>query len=212
MSQHSVLCMYALTSPFLGLGYVHRKHWLTQAPFTFTWNLYRYPAGPPSAPMNALMETIIPLEMIPKMKDVEAEVYGAKAPLLSLTDKGREQNSMYYSPKAINFAKSSRLQRGPVPEDPSVDPDEIVLSVAIYHPQRHVKTEEFKVLGSQTLQDLRHEINCRLVLWTRSQGCAEGGLAVRGWDLEGGLGCARVAGDAQWSHGVGGGASRMHDA
>ncbi len=54
----------------------------------------------------------------------------------------------------------SRYMQKPIEGKASepVSPDELVLSVAIYHPRRLVKVQEFLVLGSQKLSDLRDKM------------------------------------------------------
>lgn len=44
-------------------------------------------------------------------------------------------------------------------EEP-VNPEEAILSVSFYHPQKNVKTQEYLVLGSQCLTELKDKIYC----------------------------------------------------
>jgi snRNA-activating protein complex subunit 3 len=48
------------------------------------------------------------------------------------------------------------------PEAPTepVDSEDVVLSIALYHPSKNTKTQEYRVLGQQSLTALRDKLYC----------------------------------------------------
>lgn len=71
------------------------------------------------------------------------------------------QESEKYEPKSrkreVNyFTAQMQLVEG---EEP-VDPYDVILSIAFYHPQKNVKTQEYYVLGSQCLTELKDKFYC----------------------------------------------------
>eukprot|EP00668_Euglena_longa_P017943 GGOE01022428.1.p1 GENE.GGOE01022428.1~~GGOE01022428.1.p1 ORF type:complete len:403 (+),score=139.63 GGOE01022428.1:64-1209(+) len=110
------------------------------------------------------MDSIIPAETIPTFRSVEQEVFGSPdrpSPLLSLRPSGQALNN-----KALpkRDASTNVVANGKVcvkqEEEESLSPMEVVVEVEIYHPSRSSKQEVFKVLGSQTLLDVRRAIYC----------------------------------------------------
>eukprot|EP01006_Ploeotia_vitrea_P056960 TRINITY_DN68140_c5_g4_i1.p1 TRINITY_DN68140_c5_g4~~TRINITY_DN68140_c5_g4_i1.p1 ORF type:complete len:428 (-),score=26.81 TRINITY_DN68140_c5_g4_i1:856-2100(-) len=86
--------------------------------------------------------------------------------LRSISDDGRRRNSQVVPKKEQNYVTdfSSKSQKGVPAVAPdigtTVADDETVLTVALYHPERNLKMEEWKVLGSQKLTELRDVLYC----------------------------------------------------
>jgi snRNA-activating protein complex subunit 3 len=69
-------------------------------------------------------------------------------------NKRKEVNYITSFPQELGIERS---WNGEIIENPE---DEVVLSVAIYHPHKHTKMQEFTVLGSQPLTALRDSFYC----------------------------------------------------
>jgi snRNA-activating protein complex subunit 3 len=106
----------------------------------------------PFVKANIHLETIRELIDAPKAHDG-----------LNLLDNSHHQNHSSLSNSASLLP--SLLPASSSSSPPSSDhheKDEVVLSVAIYHPHKEEKSQEFLVLSSQTLDDLRSRIICPL--------------------------------------------------
>jgi snRNA-activating protein complex subunit 3 len=94
---------------------------------------------------------------IPKYQDLVKKK--AESSLWSMKQKD------LFTKEKIRFRKQTNFVSA-LPDDrdceryESVDPNEIVLTVALYHPVKNKKTQAYRVLGSQTLTALRDCLYC----------------------------------------------------
>ena len=121
-------------------------------------------------PTQQLVQQIVPPANVPKFQDEEEAVYGRDPdlpPRLSCLSKEararnvqghakRERSSMAHP---IHTQAGVKVEEGEEVSD-HLPSNEVVLTVPIYHPTKHTRTEEFKVLGSQRLLDLRRAVYC----------------------------------------------------
>jgi len=112
------------------------------------------------------LEQLIPHDRVPTSAEVNNEVFGTPdrpSNLLSLRPEGRAANTQGLIPHSTNTVPlKPAATADPVKdeEDATLPPDEKVLVVELFHPTRLSRTEEFKVLGSQSLLALRRAIYC----------------------------------------------------
>jgi hypothetical protein len=87
--------------------------------------------------------------------------------LLSLTyffskkfrEDGKLENGTMFPKKETNYIKPL-FKTESNSSVKLVDENEVVLKVSIYHPEKNIKTQEFLVLGSQKLTELRDKLYC----------------------------------------------------
>lgn len=91
------------------------------------------------------------------------------APMLEcLTEEGKQKTLIMLPRKELNYitphmrdnSNPKLNQKECMGMMKRVDPSEVVLKVALFHPERNLKTQEFHVLGSQPLTDLRDCMYC----------------------------------------------------
>jgi len=59
--------------------------------------------------------------------------------------------------KETNYIMTNLSQTAPLK---LIQKNEIILKIAVYHPEKNIKTQEFLVLGSQKLTELRDKLYC----------------------------------------------------
>ncbi|KAH7816924.1 putative snRNA-activating protein complex subunit 3-like protein [Monocercomonoides exilis] len=64
------------------------------------------------------------------------------------------------SHKQINYIASMMKEPTHAPEERTIGPNEVIITVALYHPSKLLKQQEFQVLGSQSLTALRDRLYC----------------------------------------------------
>eukprot|EP00164_Ancoracysta_twista_P009836 GFYU01014655.1.p1 GENE.GFYU01014655.1~~GFYU01014655.1.p1 ORF type:complete len:428 (-),score=24.28 GFYU01014655.1:16-1239(-) len=113
---------------------------------------------------TAAAANVIPCSPVTNM--VSTETLGARGEhLFSIREREKKKTENTPSKgrrREVNYITGSmQVANDKVTEDARpVDSNEVLLSVAVYHPQKPVKTQEFLVLGSQLLTELRDRIYC----------------------------------------------------
>jgi len=113
--------------------------------------------------VNAVSAELMERANIPDAAHLVAEKEAASELLLSLKEKQESKEEAKARKKKqkrqnVNYL-TPNMQTVDGPFE-AIDPNEVVLSIAIYHHKKQLKTQEFLVLGSQKLSMLRDKIKC----------------------------------------------------
>lgn len=84
------------------------------------------------------------------------------------------------SHKQINYIASMMKEPAHSPEERLLDPTEMILTVALYHPTKTLKQQEFQVLGSQPLTHLRDRLYCLADYLTDGKNTKSGFFLIEG--------------------------------
>jgi snRNA-activating protein complex subunit 3 len=108
------------------------------------------------------IKNMIDFSRISTLEQVQSRNF---APLECLTEEGRQQTLNMLPRKELNYI-TPHIRDNSNPKlamHKTVKPvvkNDVVLKVAVFHPERNQKTQEFLVLGSQLLTDLRDCMYC----------------------------------------------------
>lgn len=82
------------------------------------------------------------------------------------SEMGKIQNSNTLPKREVNYITPA-MQASNIPRDKNNRPirtpiasDEVIIKVALFHPERSIKTQEFLILANQKLTDLRDHLYC----------------------------------------------------
>mmetsp|Transcript_9731 Transcript_9731/g.36195 ORF Transcript_9731/g.36195 Transcript_9731/m.36195 type:complete len:537 (+) Transcript_9731:189-1799(+) len=95
---------------------------------------------------------------VPKAEDLKEEQ--EKNGLISCTKLGRMLNGKILPRKEKNYLTRKMREMKMVENERDVNPGTIVCQVAIFHPDKNIKQQEFMVLGTQHLTELKDVFYC----------------------------------------------------
>ena len=112
---------------------------------------------------------VLDLSKVPKLSSIIEEMGESNESedqqcVFSSTEEAKIENAIFLPKRNDNSVtlaeKSNYVGRRHEELNERPESDEVVLQVAIYHPVRNTKVQEFLVLGRQCLTDLRDAISC----------------------------------------------------
>jgi hypothetical protein len=107
------------------------------------------------------VKTVLERYHIPSYEELSRKKKEAPLHCIKHARWAAEQTRILQRKKEVNYL-TENVNSHLDPEAPTepVDSEDVVLSIALYHPSKNTKTQEYRVLGQQSLTALRDKLYC----------------------------------------------------